>query len=193
MDENVTPTDYGIAFWIDQAGELKKAADACWALDRTVVDHAMEGEYQGVAKSILEQAADVNTDLKWLYGNLAAFAIQYLSIGILIDRNQKRFLHEVPGNRIIELAEECGITLNPTQKSFLNHIENAFKWDESRPKWNVTLSHDELESLKVKQVVEKTVRHKEKKELDNLYDTLRRLALEKLSPAHGGPSPPANQ
>lgn len=186
MDENPGTDDYGISFWIDQASELKKAADACWALDRTVLDQAVEGEYQGLAKSILQQSVDINTDLKWLYGNLAAFAIQYLSIGILIDKNKKRFMNEVPGSRIVELAEECGVPITRTQKTFLTHIENAFKWNEKYPQWNVTLNREELMSLKVKQVVDKSIKQEEKKELDNLYDTLRELALEKL-PDHQGP------
>jgi hypothetical protein len=180
LGKNADTEDFGIGFWIDEANELKKAADACWALDRTVLDQAVEGEYQGLAKSILQQAADVNTDLKWLYGNLAAFAIQYLSIGILIDKNKKRFLHEVPGNRIVELAEECGVALNSVQKTFLTHIENAFKWNEKYPQWNVTLNREELVSLKVKQVADKAIKHEEKKELDKLYDTLRELALGQL-------------
>ena len=179
MEDTTELPYYSIRFWIAQAKELKKAADACWELDRSVIDHASEGEYQGLAKSLLEQAADVNTDLKWLYGNLTAFAIQYLSIGILIDRNQKRFLHEIPGNRIVELAEECGVTLNNVQKVFLGQIENAFKWNAKYPKWNVTLSRDELLSLKVKQVPEKSIKTEEKKELDKLYETLRKLALDK--------------
>ncbi|MGD8570528.1 MAG: hypothetical protein PVJ39_20740 [Gammaproteobacteria bacterium] len=185
MDENADTVEYGLGFWIDQARELKKAADACWALDRTVLDRAVEGEYEGLAKSVLQQAMDVNTDLKWLYGNLTAFAIQYLSIGILIDKNKKRFLHEVPGNRIVELAEECGIALNPVQKTFLTHIENAFKWNEKHPQWNVTLNREELVSLKVKQVADKVIKHEEKQELDELYNRLRTLALGQL-PDYGG-------
>ncbi|MGD8641961.1 MAG: hypothetical protein PVG89_15100 [Gammaproteobacteria bacterium] len=178
LESHSDASEYGIGFWIDQATELKRAADACWALDTTVVDQVKESEYQGLAKSILQQAAEVNTDLKWLYGNLAAFAIQYLSIGILIDRNNQRFIRQAPGNSIVSLAEECGVELNATQKNFLSQIENAFKWNEKYPKWSVALSRDEFVSLKVKQVTDQTISPHDKKELDQVYNTLRKLALD---------------
>ncbi|MCI0506113.1 MAG: hypothetical protein L0Z73_08360 [Gammaproteobacteria bacterium] len=172
-----------IEFWIDQAKELKKAADYCWTLEKTVEYESAEGEFQGAARSILKDAADVDTELKWLYGNLMAFAIQYLSIGILINRDPKRFLHEVPGNRIVELAEECGVTLSQIQKAFLRQIENTFEWDRKFPHWNVSLTRNELYNLKIKHVAEKTIKIEEKKELEELFKKLRSLALDKIAGA----------
>lgn len=172
-----------IEFWLAEAKELKKAADHCWSLEKTVEYESVAGEFQGAARSILKDAADVDTELKWLYGNLMAFAIQYLSIGILINRNPKRFLDEVPGNRIIELAEECGVSLNPVQKSFLRQIENTFEWDRQFPHWNVSLTRNELYNLNVKHLAAKTIKSAEKKALDELFITLRNLALDKITEA----------
>ncbi|WP_455208887.1 hypothetical protein [Kaarinaea lacus] len=183
MNENTELQPSSIEFWIDQAKELKKAADYCWTLEKTVEYESVEGEFQGLARSILKDASDVNTELKWLYGNLMAFAIQYLSIGILINRNPKRFLKDVPGNRIVELAEECGVALSHIQKTFLRHIENTYEWDRKFQHWNVPLTRNELYNLKVKQLTEKTIKKEEKIELEALYTALGKLALEKITEA----------
>ncbi|WP_455202677.1 hypothetical protein, partial [Kaarinaea lacus] len=131
-----------IEFWLEQAKELKSAADFCWTLDATVQYESVEAKLQGLATSLLEASEDVDAELKWLYGNLMAFAIQYLAIGILIHKSPQRFLHEYPGNRIIKLVEECGIVLNSIQKTFLKQVENTFQWGEKFPQWNVSVSRD---------------------------------------------------
>lgn len=183
MAENKELQPSSIEFWIDQAKELKKAADYCWTLEKTVEYETVEGEFHGLARSILKDATDIDSELKWLYGNLMAFAIQYLSIGILIHNNPRRFFHEVPGNRIVQLAEECGVTLNQVQKTFLRQVENAFEWDRKFPHWNVSLTRNELYNLKVKHVSEKTIKTEEKKQLEELFKTLRKLALDKFAEA----------
>ncbi|WP_455222232.1 hypothetical protein [Kaarinaea lacus] len=181
LDEKRELQPSSIEFWIDQAKELKKAADYCWTLEKTVEYESVEGEFHGLARSILKDAADIDSELKWLYGNLMAFAIQYLSIGILIHKNPKRFLKDVPGNRIVALTEECGVPLNQVQKGFLRQVENAFEWDQKFPHWNVSLSRNELYNLKVKHVAEKTIRNEEKQALEELFNTLRKIALDKFA------------
>jgi hypothetical protein len=189
LTENSELQASSIEFWIDQAKELKKAADHCWTLEKSVEYETIEGEFHGLARSILKGAADIDSELKWLYGNLMAFAIQYLSIGILIHNNPKRFLREVPGNRIVALAEECGVTLNQIQKTFLKQVENAFEWDRKFPHWNVSLTRNELYNLKVKHVTEKTIKNEEKKALEELFGTLRKLALDKFAEAKTNQQP----
>ncbi|MDX1812775.1 MAG: hypothetical protein R3240_12540, partial [Gammaproteobacteria bacterium] len=87
LAENRDLQPSSIEFWIDQAKELKRAADYCWTLEKTVEHESVEGEFHGLARSLLKDAADIDSELKWLYGNLMAFAIQYVSIGILIHKN----------------------------------------------------------------------------------------------------------
>lgn len=180
MADNREPQPSSIEFWIDQANELKKAADYCWTLEKTVEHESVEGEIHGLARSILNDAADIDSELKWLYGQLMAFAIQYLSIGILIHKNPYRFLNDAPGNRIVALTEECGVTLNQLQKAYLRQVENAFEWDRKFPRWNVPLTRNELINLKVKHVAEKTIRSEERKALEALFNTLSTLAVDRF-------------
>ena len=170
-----------IAFWLKKAKEIKTLADLCWNLDETVEQQLIEASVQGIAKDLVQTTVGIDADLKWLYGSLMAFAVQYICIGILIQRDPKRFLHETPGYRIIELAEECGVVLNKIQKDFLKQVENAFKWGQQNPKWNIDLSHEELRSLKSKQYSERLISVEEKQGLEDLFSTLKDLALNKLT------------
>lgn len=170
-----------IEFWLEQAKELKKAADFCWALDKSVQYETVEAKLQGLATSLLEASDDVDAELKWLYGNLMAFAIQYLSIGILIQKNPQRFLQEYPGNRIIELAEECGVVLSSIQKTFLKQVENTFQWGEKFPQWNVPIARDQLNGFSAKHASGRVITQEEKKALDELFTRLRNLAVDTLT------------
>ena len=170
-----------IEFWLEQAKELKKAADFCWTLDKSVQYETVEAKLQGLATSLLEASDDVDAELKWLYGNLMAFAIQYLSIGILIHKNPQRFLQEYPGNRIIELAEECGVVLSSIQKTFLKQVEDTFQWGEKFPQWNVPIARDQLNGFTAKHASGRVITQKEKKALDELFTSLRNLAVDTLT------------
>ena len=170
-----------IEFWLEQAKELKTAADFCWTLDKTVKYETVEAKLQGLATSLLEASDDVDAELKWLYGNLMAFAIQYLSIGILVHKNPQRFLNEYPGNRIIGLAEECGIVLNSLQKAFLRQIENTFQWGEKFPQWNVSIARDQLQGFNAKHSAGRVISQDEKKALDELFTSLQNLAADSLT------------
>ena len=172
-----------IDFWIEQAKELKKAADFCWTLDKTVQYETVEAKLQGLATSLLEASDNVDAELKWLYGNLMAFAIQYLAIGILIHKNSQRFLHEYPGNRIIALVEECGLVLNTIQKTFLKQVENTFQWGEKFPQWNVSISRDQLNGFKAKHSSGRVITAEEKKALEDLFASLRNLAVDSVAAA----------
>ena len=170
-----------IEFWLEQAKELKKAADFCWTLDKTVQYETVEAKLQGLATSLLEASDDVDAELKWLYGNLMAFAIQYLAIGILIHRNSQRFLQEYPGNRIIQLVEECGMVLTSIQKTYLKQVENTFQWGEKFPQWNVAIARDQLNGFKAKHSAGREITQEEKKALEELFTGLRNLALDSVA------------
>ena len=133
------------------------------------------------ATLLCEASDNVDAELKWLYGNLMAFAIQYLSIGILIHKNSQRFLHEYPGNRIIALVEECGIVLSTLQKTFLKQVENTFQWGEKFPQWNVSISRDQLSSFKAKHSAGRVITAEEKKALEDLFTSLRNLAVDSVA------------
>ncbi len=173
-EENVSAS--GVDFWLEQAEELKSFADSCWSPETLPENTTAEAKLQGLMTAMLESSPNTESELKWLYGNLMAFAIQYLSIGILIRRNPQRFLNQVPGNRIVELAEECGVEINHLQKRFLKQIENTFKWGEKFPKWNVPLTRDQLVDLAGWHTKDHIVSLEEKKSLDKLFEKLKKLA-----------------
>ncbi|MEJ2180164.1 MAG: hypothetical protein P8Y28_06915 [Gammaproteobacteria bacterium] len=187
MAENVELPNSSIEFWLEQAKELKKAADICWTLDETVKYETVQAKLQGLATSLLEASGDVDAELKWLYGNLMAFAIQYLSIGILIHKNPQRFLREYPGNRIIELVEECGVVLNSIQVTFLKQVENTFQWSQKFPQWNVSIARDQLAGFKAKHTSGREVTQEEKTALDELFTSLRNLAVDSLTRSKNKP------
>ena len=187
MAENVELPTTSIEFWLEQAKELKKAADICWNLDETVKYETVQAKLQGLATSLLEASGDVDAELKWLYGNLMAFAIQYLSIGILIHKNPQRFLREYPGNRIVELVEECGVVLNSIQASFLKQVENTFQWSQKFPQWNVSIARDRLAGFKAKHTSGRVVTQEEKAGLDELFTSLRNLAVDSLTRSKNKP------
>ena len=187
MAENVELPNSSIEFWLEQAKELKKAADICWTLDETVEYETVQAKLQGLATSLLEASGDVDAELKWLYGNLMAFAIQYLSIGILIHKNPQRFLKEYPGNRIVELVEECGVVLNSIQVTFLKQVENTFQWSQKFPQWNVSIARDQLAGFNAKHTPERVVTQEEKAALDELFTSLRNLAVDSLTSSKNKP------
>lgn len=187
MAENVELPNSSIEFWLEQAKELKKAADICWTLDETVEYETVQAKLQGLATSLLEASGDVDAELKWLYGNLMAFAIQYLSIGILIHKNPQRFLKEYPGNRIVELVEECGVVLNSIQVTFLKQVENTFQWSQKFPQWNVSIARDQLAGFNAKHTPERVVTQEEKAALDELFTSLRNLAVDSLTRSKNKP------
>ena len=187
MAENVELPNSSIEFWLEQAKELKKAADICWTLDETVEYETVQAKLQGLATSLLEASGDVDAELKWLYGNLMAFAIQYLSIGILIHKNPQRFLKEYPGNRIVELVEECGVVLNSIQVTFLKQVENTFQWRQKFPQWNVSIARDQLAGFNAKHTPERVVTQEEKAALDELFTSLRNLAVDSLTSSKNKP------
>ena len=136
-----------IEFWLEQARELKSFAESCWSSQDIPYHNSAKLKLQGLATSMLDSSQELESELKWLYGNLMASAIQYLSIGVLIRKNPQRFQSQVPGNRILELTQECGIDVTPLQKNLLQHVENTFKWGEKFPQWNVPLTKDQLRAL----------------------------------------------
>jgi len=169
-----------IAFWLKKAAEIKKVADLCWNLDETVEHRMQDAELEGIARSLVETSLGLDADLKWLYGNLMAFAIQYVCIGILIERNPQRFLKEVPGYRIIELAEECGIELNKIQMTVLKQVESAFKWGQQKSQWHVELTREQMLALKDKHHAEQLIKPEDKQELEKLFSTLRKMAISRM-------------
>lgn len=166
-----------IGFWIQEAEELKKAADSCWELENTIHSELLQGERYEVDKNLLNDTRSMEDNMNRLSGNLSAFSIQYLAIGILINRNPQRFLTQAPGAHIRELVEECGVDMSETQKKFLSQVDDTLGWMEKFPQWKVSLPKDEIYKLKGKVREEKTITSAEKEELDKLYLELRSLAL----------------
>ena len=182
LSETLDQQPSSILFWLQKANEIRQVADLCWNLDESVEQQLLEAELQGIAKELVATTLEIDADLKWVYGSLMAFAIQYICIGILIQRDPKRFLHEPPGYRIVELAEECGMTLSEVQKGYLIQVENAFKWSEKSPQWHVSLSHDQMRALKNKRHTQRLIELEEKQGLEELFSSLKKLALSKLPP-----------
>lgn len=189
MDNLTEESATNIDFWIKEAGELKKAADSCWNLEITIHSELLQGERYEIDKELLKKTGNMEVDMNRLAGSLSAFAIQYLAIGILINRNPQRFLQESPGTHIRELVEECGIDMNDTQRKFLSQVDDTFTWMEKFPQWKVSLPREEIYELKSKLREEKTLTPEEKAELDNLYFELESLAINERDESRDKQSP----
>ena len=115
-----------VALWLHEARELKKLADLCWHADEGIQQQIEEGRLHGVAKTLLQEGLEAEADLNWLFNNLAAFAVYYLALAVLTRRNPQRFAKNPPAQRLVELIQECGVTLSALQETFLRRVENWF-------------------------------------------------------------------
>ena len=167
-----------IEFWLQKAHELKNVADLCWAVDTDVKRRSEEARGLGVPEALLQEANHTEREINWLYSNLAAFAVHYLAIGILIKRNPQRFLKDMPGHKITETLEECGIELTPIQRTILRRVESAFRWSGKHRQWDLALTAEEVLTLKSKYAAKEEVTLNEKSELDTLFLALKKIAIQ---------------
>ena len=178
MNNNKAISPQHIEFWLEEAHALKKAADSYWEAD-VGFKHQLEiGKLHGVAQVLIQDGIDTETEMNWLYNNLAAFAVYYLAIGILIARNPSRFLHEAPQQRLVELIEECGISLSVLQRRFLLRVENAFAYHDQKTNWTLSLKSEELRMLKREYAAHEAVTAEQKEAMDGLFSSLCALAGE---------------
>ncbi|MCW8918087.1 MAG: hypothetical protein OQL08_04675 [Gammaproteobacteria bacterium] len=165
-----------IRFWLEEARLLKETAEQSWGANRAVVEQVklIYGPQQDRA---LHQTTDeLGVELNLLYRYLVSLAIQYLAIGMLIDRDPSYFLPQPPGHRIVALLETCGVVMTPQQRQLLLEIENAYEWAERFAVGALRNGHDELRQLTHQLSIKDCLSVEEKAALDQLYQTLRATA-----------------
>lgn len=159
---------------------MKHAADLCWKADEKYYEKIHDKRFQNVVNTIAENSKDLEIELNWLYNNLAAFAVYYLAIGILIKRNPERFLVETPQERIIELIQECGVQMTPIQIKFIGRIENAFAYTRKQENVDTEWKPEELQFLKQDFAAREAVSREQKVAMDDLFKKLATLAKKEL-------------
>jgi hypothetical protein len=165
-----------IEFWLEEARLLKKAAETSWATELGA-STPMKLIYGPRHDQALEEVTEgLGAELKLLYRYLISLAIQYLAIGILIEREPDFLLRQRPGHHIVSLVEECEVVPTPQQRHLLHDIEQAYGWSERYPAGGLLDSHDELRSLTGQLSGMGSLSGEEKASLDALYDTLYALA-----------------
>lgn len=168
-----------IQFWLEEARLLKETADLSWRADLNAMqrvkliysphhDHLMRGATE-----------ELGVELNLLYRYLISLAIQYLAIGLLIDRDPRYFLQQQPGHRIVSLLQASEVTLTPLQQRLLTQTESAYDWAERYPVGKLGDSHDELRPLTHRLSQLDCLSEVEKASLDALYETLLRTALQR--------------
>lgn len=165
-----------IEFWLEEAHLLKEAAELGWNSDMGASGR-VKLMYSQLNKHVLHHATeDLGVELNLLYRYLISLAIQYLAIGILIDRDPLSFLHKQPGHQIVSLVEACEIEPSAQQRKLLLDIENAYDWADRYPVGELARGRDELRQLTHKISEMDSLSNDEKVTLDELYDTLRTAA-----------------
>jgi hypothetical protein len=179
MNQELSPQD--IAFWLEEARELMKAAERCWKADETFQKKISEGRLQLLDNAHLQMRIDAEVELNWLYNILASLSLYYIAIGILIHRDQERFQAESPQQKIIDLVVECGVELEPRQRRFLQRVETALSLADKEGPWNIALSPQQLKLMKQKFAQEDTVTEEDKRAVDALFARLIAVALKEVS------------
>jgi hypothetical protein len=177
-----------MAFWLDEARALKEIADLSWDADRGVAER-VRLLYPPLYDRVVRHATEeLGMELDLLYRYLISLAIQHLAIGLLIDRDPRRFLKKPPGHKIIALVEACDITPSEQQKRMLQHTENALDWADRYPGAPFDAGSDNtLQSLnRILSGVDR-VTDSEKAAMDSLYAELEARVVQELehSANHG--------
>ncbi len=168
--EGLPPTE--IDFWLEEARLLKKAAETSWNTEASS-SSSMKLIYGPRHDDALEHAVEgLGAELKLLYRYLISLAIQYLAIGILIEREPDFFLRQSPGHHIVDLVEECEVAPSAQQRRLLHDIEQAYSWSERYPAGGLLDAHDELRELTQQLSGMEGLSGEDKASLDALYDTL---------------------
>jgi hypothetical protein len=161
-----------IAFWLSEARLLKETADLSWDADLNVMQRA-KLIYGPQHDRVLRHATEeLGMELNLLYRYLVSLAIQYLAIGLLIDRDPRYFLQQQPGHKIVKLLRASGVALSAQQLELLSSIENAYDWAERYPFGELGDSHDELRQLTHQLSQMDRLTQEEKQALDGLYEHL---------------------
>jgi hypothetical protein len=173
-DPKLDPTH--IEYWIAEAHKLKHAADLCWEADLSLIHDTENARRFGVDQVLIEAADDAEVELNWLYPNLITFAVQHLAIGILLNRNPQRIIDQGARFQISNAVQECGISLDTALSDVLTNVENAFRWGEKSPHWNVRLSADQIHTLKRQKPYMLDISEQQKQALDELFAQLDAVA-----------------
>ena len=173
-DPKLDPTH--IEYWIEEAHKLKHAADLCWEADLSLIHDTENARRFGVDQALIEAADDAEVELNWLYPNLMTFAVQHLAIGILLNRNPQRIIDQGARFQISNAVQECGISMDPALSDVLTNVENAFRWGEKSPHWNVRLSAEQIHMLKRQKPDLLDISEQQKQALDKLFDQLDSMA-----------------
>jgi hypothetical protein len=179
MREEIAPKS--LAFWLTEARELMQAAERCWKADETFRQKIAEGRMKLIDNAHLQMRIDAEVELNWLYNILASLSVYYMAIGILVNRDQERFLAEPPEQRIVELVGECGIELDPSQRRFLQRVETALSLSVKEGPWNIAMNPQQLKIMKQKFAQEDTVTETDKRAMDALFAKLISMALNEVA------------
>lgn len=177
-DGEVSPGS--IAFWLGEARLMKETAELSWNSEINLLQRAKliySPQHNRVVRHTIEE---LGTELNLLYRYLISLAIQYLAIGLLVDRNPQHFLVEQPGHHIVALLQDIDIKLSPQQLELLTEIENAYEWGDRYPFGKLGDGHDELRPLTHQLSQMDVLTLEEKGVLDALYEKLIRLAEGRL-------------
>ena len=169
-----------VAFWLREAKEFKRIADLYWKADEGFQHLIDEGKAHGVVNTLIQESVQTEADLNWLYNNLAAFSVYYLSLAILVIRNPKRFSKDAPNQRLVELVEECGIIPTTIQRNFLMRIENWFSVYKNKPRREIPLRPHDLKLMK-SYFTQDSVTLEQKRAIDNLFENLLKIAKSELT------------
>lgn len=161
-----------IEFWLEEARLLKETAEQSWKANRGVVEQVklIYGPHQD--RALRDTTNELGVELNLLYRYLVSLAIQYLAIGMLIDRDAAYFLQLPPGHKIVALLDACRVVPTPQQRALLQGIENAYDWAERYPVGGLAGGHDELRQLTHQLSAKDCLSTEEKAALDQLYVTL---------------------
>lgn len=161
-----------IVFWLSEARLLKETAQLSWDADLNMMQRA-KLIYSPQHDRVLRHATEeLGMELNLLYRYLISLAIQYLAIGLLLDRDPHYFLQHQPGHKIVSLLQASGEELSAQQLELLSGIESAYDWAERYPFGELGDSHDELRQLTHQLSQMDCLTQEEKLALDGLYEQL---------------------
>lgn len=169
-----------IEYWVTEAHKLKHAADLCWEADLNLKQNSESAKLYGLDQTLIEAADDAESELSWLYPNLISFAIQHVAIGILLKRNPQHIIDEAPRFQIINAVHDCGVTVDAEISEIISNVENAFRWSEKSPHWEVRLSTEQVQMLKRKKAYFSAITEKQKKAFDDLFKHLDDIAAREI-------------
>jgi hypothetical protein len=170
-----------IEFWLEEAQLLQETAEQSW---NTNIEAT--GEFKWIYgpqqdRALRQTSDELGMELNLLYRYLISLAIQYLAIGMLIDRDPNYFLQQPPGHKIVALLDACKVAVTPQQRELLQGIENAFDWSERYPVGKLAGGHDELRQLTHQLSAQDSLSADDKVALDQLYLSLRKAAQNRVT------------